>query len=132
MTKPFVPDPDAAIIRYQVADVARAVAFYTEHLGFRLLHRAGPVATITRGALHVLLSGPESSGARAMPDGTRQGPGGWNRIVLYVDDLTSAMSSLERARVHFRNSVETGPGGKQVLVDDPDGNVVELHEAPRT
>lgn len=131
MTKPFVPDTNAAIVRYQVANLDRSATFYTEHLGFRLVHRAGPVATVARGALHVLLSGPESSGARAMPDGTRQAPGGWNRIVLYVDDLSSSMSALEKGHVHFRNAVESGPGGKQVLVDDPDGNPIELHEAPK-
>jgi glyoxylase I family protein len=130
MTQPFVPDPSAAIVRYQVADLERSVAFYTNNLGFELRHRAGPVATITRGALHLLLGAPESSGARPMPDGARQAPGGWNRIVLYVDDLSSQVSSLEQAHVHFRNSVESGPGGKQILLDDPDGNPVELHEAP--
>jgi glyoxylase I family protein len=131
MTQPFVPDRDAAIVRYQVADLDRSTTFYTQHLGFRLVVRAGPVATIARGALHVLLSGPQSSGARPMPDGTPQAPGGWNRIVLYVDDLDSSMSALEQGQVHFRNSVESGPGGKQILVDDPDGNPIELHEAPR-
>lgn len=132
MTKPFVPDLDAALVRYQVTDLDRALAFYTEHLGFRLVHRAGPVATAARGALHLLLSGPESSGSRPMPDGARQSPGGWNRIVLYVSDLDASIASLERARAHFRNSVESGPGGRQVQVDDPDGNPIELHEPPTT
>jgi catechol 2,3-dioxygenase-like lactoylglutathione lyase family enzyme len=131
MTKPFVPDRDAAIVRYQVGDLDRAVTFYTQHLGFALSHRAGPIAAVTRGALQLLLSGPTASGGRAMPDGARQAPGGWNRIVLYVDDLAASMTALETAGVRFRNTVESGPGGKQVLVDDPDGNPIELHEPPK-
>lgn len=131
MTQPFVPDPDAAIVRYLVADVDRAISFYTQQLGFRLVQRAGPVAMIARGALQLLLSGPESSGARPMPDGTRQTPGGWNRIVLYVGDLDASISTLEQAKAHFRNSVEGGPGGRQVQLDDPDGNPIELHEPPK-
>ncbi len=131
MTQPFVPDLDAALVRYQVSDLDRAVAFYTEQLGFRLVHRAGPVATAARGALHLLLSGPDSSGSRPMADGTRQSSGGWNRIVLYVRDLDASMASLEKAKAHFRNAVESGPGGRQVQVDDPDGNPIELHEAPK-
>jgi glyoxylase I family protein len=126
--QPFVPDRNAAIVRYLVADLDRSVGFYTEQLGFTLLHRAGPVATVTRGALHVLLSGTASSGARAMPDGTAQAPGGWNRIVLYVDDLGEA---LARSHAPARNRIESGPGGRQILVDDPDGNPIELHEAPK-
>jgi catechol 2,3-dioxygenase-like lactoylglutathione lyase family enzyme len=131
MTQPFVPDLDAAIVRYQVTDVDRALSFYTQYLGFRLVHRAGPVATAARGALHLLLSGPESSGSRPMPDGTRQAPGGWNRIVLYVEDLDASISALEQAKAHFRNTVEAGPGGRQVQIDDPDGNPIELHEPPK-
>jgi catechol 2,3-dioxygenase-like lactoylglutathione lyase family enzyme len=130
MTQPFVPDLDTAIVRYQVADLDRALAFYTEQLGFKLVHRAGPVATAARGALHLLLSGPQSSGARPMPDGARQQPGGWNRVVLYVNDLDASISKLEGAHAHFRNSVESGPGGRQIMVDDPDGNPIELHEPP--
>jgi glyoxylase I family protein len=130
MTTPFVPDPGSAIVRYQVADLDRAVAFYTESLGFRMVQRAGPVATVARGALHLLLSGPASSGARPMPDGARQAPGGWNRIVLYVDDLDASIAALETGKARFRNAVESGPGGRQILLDDPDGNPIELHEAP--
>jgi glyoxylase I family protein len=130
MTQPFVPDKNAAIVRYQVSDLDRAANFYTQQLGFELLYRGGPIATVKRGALHVLLSAPAASGGRPMPDGSRQSPGGWNRIVLYVDDLSSSISSLEKAHVQFRNAVESGPGGKQILLDDPDGNVIELHEAP--
>jgi catechol 2,3-dioxygenase-like lactoylglutathione lyase family enzyme len=98
MTKPFVPEPGAAIVRYQTADVDRALRFYTEPLGFHVVVRTGPVTTIARGALHVLLSAPESSGARPMPDGTRQGPGGWNRIVLYVRGSRRVDRHAERGR----------------------------------
>jgi catechol 2,3-dioxygenase-like lactoylglutathione lyase family enzyme len=121
----------AAIARYQVQDVDRAVAFYTEHLGFHVKQRSGPViAIVTRGDLQLILSGAGSSGARPMPDGRRQEPGGWNRIVLYVDHLDATIAAISAAGAHFRNEVEVGPGGKQILVDDPDGNPVELHEAP--
>lgn len=130
MSKPFVPDRDAALVRYQVADLERAIAFYTEYLGFRVVQRAGPVGIIQRGSLHLLLSGPSSSGSRAMPDGTTQTPGGWTRIVLYVDDLDASIARL--AKAHFRNEVESGPGGRQILLDDPDGNAIELHEAPKS
>jgi len=126
----FSPSTSAAVVRYQVHDVDRAAAFYTEHLGFRLTQKSGPVTIISRGDLHLILSGASASGGRPMPDGRRQEPGGWNRIVLYVDSIDSAIASLTRAKAHFRNEVETGPGGKQILVDDPDGNAIELHEAP--
>jgi glyoxylase I family protein len=127
----FSPSTTAAVVRYQVQDVDRAVAFYTQRLGFHLTQRSGPVAIVSRGNLHLLLSGPASSGSRPMSDGRRQEPGGWNRIVLYVDSLDSTMTMLTGAGARFRNEVEVGPGGKQVLVDDPDGNPVELHEGPR-
>jgi catechol 2,3-dioxygenase-like lactoylglutathione lyase family enzyme len=130
-SRPFVPDADAAVVRYQVRDVERAIGFYTQHLGFRLTHQAGAVfATVTRGHLHLLLGGPESSGSRPMPDGRRQEPGGWNRIVLYVENLDTTISGLRSAEARFRNEVEAGPGGRQVQVEDPDGNPIELHEAP--
>jgi glyoxylase I family protein len=132
MTAPFIPSSDTAIVRYQVADLDRSIRFYTEGLGFRAVHRAGPVATVVRGALHVLLSAPNASGGRAMPDGSTQSPGGWNRIVLYVDDLDAWISRLEKSQVHFRNTVESGPGGRQILIDDSDGNPIELHEAPKS
>lgn len=120
-------------VRYQVTDVDRAIAFYTDRLGFRLQSQAGPAfAAVLRGDLRLLLSGPGSSGSRPMPDGRRQEPGGWNRIVLYVDDLRAWIATLERAGVRFRNSVEAGPGGTQIQIEDPDGNPLELHEAPRT
>ena len=128
----FVPGATSALVRYQVRDVVRSIDFYGRHLGFRVTHRSGSIfATITRGDLHLLLSGPESSGSRPMPDGRRQEPGGWNRIVLYVDSLDAVLAALQDAGVRRRNEVETGPGGRQVQVEDPDGNPIELHEAPR-
>lgn len=130
MTKPFVPDPSAAIVRYQVANMDRSTAFYIDQLGFRLVAKTGPVTTVARGALHLLLSGPGSSGARPMPDGTTQAPGGWNRVVLYVESLEPTIAALEQHHARFRNAIESGPGGRQILVDDPDGNPIELHEAP--
>ena len=120
-----------ALVRYQAADLDRAIAFYTKQLGFQLEQRSGPVATVARGSLHLLLSGPGSSGSRPMPDGRRQEPGGWNRIVLYVDDLDKLVTSLRAAGAKFRNTVEVGPGGKQIQIEDPDGNPIELHEAPK-
>lgn len=132
-SRPTTFAPTSAVVRYQVRDVERALGFYTEHLGFRVIQRAGPViAIVARGDLHLILSGPGSSGARPMPDGRAQEPGGWSRIVLYVDSLDATLAALTAANAHARNDVEVGPGGKQILVDDPDGNAVELHEAPRT
>jgi glyoxylase I family protein len=128
---PFVPDATAALVRYQVKDLERAIGFYTQLLGFERVQKAGPVGIVRRGDLHLLLSGPESSGSRPMPDGRRQEPGGWNRIVLYVEDLDSTIAALRKGGSGFRNDVEAGPGGKQIQVDDPDGNPIELHEAPR-
>ncbi len=116
-------------MRYQTADLDRAITFYTTRIGFRLEQRAGPVAIVSRGALNLLLSGPESSGSRPM-DGQRQEPGGWNRIVLYVDDLDAEVDRLRTAGVRFRDDVKVGPGGKQVQITDSDGNPIELHEAP--
>jgi glyoxylase I family protein len=119
-----------AVVRYQIADMDRATEFYTGQLGFRLDQRAGPIAVVSRGALHLLLSGPESSGSRPLADGQSQEPGGWNRIVLYVDDLDAVVDRLRSAGVTFRNDVKVGPGGKQIQITDPDGNPIELHEAP--
>jgi catechol 2,3-dioxygenase-like lactoylglutathione lyase family enzyme len=131
-SRPFVADAKTAVVRYQVQDVERTIAFYTQHLGFHVANKAGSVfATLARGHLHLLLSGPESSGSRPMPDGRRQEPGGWNRIVLYVEDIDSTIAALRSARARFRNEVEVGPGGRQIQVEDPDGNPIELHEAPR-
>jgi glyoxylase I family protein len=116
-------------IRYQVSDVASAVAFYTQHLGFTLQHQALPAfASVSLGGAPILLSGPGASGSRPMPDGQRQAPGGWNRIVLRVSDLPSRIAALKSAGVHFRNDMETGPGGRQIQIEDPDGNPIELFE----
>ncbi len=122
---------DPAVVRYQVGDVERSVAFYTQQLGFKLEQKSSAAfASVLSGNLRLLLSGPGSSGARVMPDGRRQEPGGWNRIVLYVDDLATHIEALKRVGAHFRNEVESGPGGKQIQIEDPDGNPIELHEAP--
>jgi glyoxylase I family protein len=129
---PFSADTKAAVVRYQVQDVDRAIAFYTQHLAFQLTQRSGAVfATVSRGDLHLLLSGPGSSGSRPLPDGRRQEPGGWNRIVLYVENIDSTITALRNTGTRFRNDVEVGPGGKQIQVEDPDGNPIEMHEAPR-
>lgn len=128
----FSPSNTAAVVRYQVEDLDRSIAFYRGNLGFDLTQRAGPIAVVSRGDLHLLLSGSAASGSRPMPDSRRQEPGGWNRIVLYVDSVDSAITALRGAGAHFRNEVEEGPGGKQILLDDPDGNPIELHEGPRT
>lgn len=120
-----------AVVRYQVSDVERALGFYVQRLGFSQRGRASAAfAEVAHGALRLLLSGPGSSGARPMPDGRRQEPGGWNRIVLYVDALAPRIEALRRAGVRFRNDVEAGPGGTQVQIEDADGNPIELHEAP--
>jgi glyoxylase I family protein len=118
-------------VRYQVGDIERSIAFYRECLGFRPGTKAGTVfADVVRGNLRLILSGPGSSGSRAMPDGRRQEPGGWNRILLTVDDLATEIRRLEQAGVRFRNQTEEGPGGKQIMIEDPDGNPIELHEFP--
>ena len=116
-------------VRYQVREVDRSVTFYTQHLGFKLEQRSGSAfASVSNEGFTVLLSGPGSSGARPMPDGRQQEPGGWNRIVLRVDDLTSLVATMKKAGLHFRNEIETGPGGKQIQLEDPDGNAIELFE----
>jgi glyoxylase I family protein len=119
-------------VRYQVRDVARSVTFYTTHLGFTVVHQQLPAfASVALGDAHVLLSGPQASGSRPMPDGQRQEPGGWNRVVLRVKDLPAFIEALKHAGLPFRNTMETGPGGKQVQIDDPDGNPIELFEPAR-
>ena len=119
-------------VRYQVADVGRAVTFYTTHLDFTLEHQQLPAfATVALGDLKLLLSGPSASGSRPMPDGRRQEPGGWNRLVLRATDLPTRIETLKRAGVHFRNSMEVGPAGRQIQLDDPDGNPIELFEPAR-
>ena len=118
-------------VRYQVRDIERSIDFYTNRLGFKLDKKHAPAfAQVSLPNLQLILSGPGASGSRPMPDGRRQEPGGWNRILLYVENLDSALASLQAAGTRFRNDVETGPGGRQIQVDDPDGNPIELHEAP--
>jgi glyoxylase I family protein len=119
-------------VRYQVKDVARSVAFYTTHLGFALAHQQLPAfASMSLGDAQILLSGPQASGSRPMPNGQRQEPGGWNRVVLRVNDLPTFIETLKKAGLHFRNDMETGPGGKQIQIEDPDGNPIELFEPAR-
>ena len=119
-------------VRYQVKDVARAIAFYTQHLGFKLEHQQLPAfASISLGDTQILLSGPGASGSRPMPNGQRQEPGGWNRVVLKIADLPAFIDTLKNAGVPFRNEMETGPGGRQIQVEDPDGNPIELFEPAR-
>jgi glyoxylase I family protein len=116
-------------IRYQARDVARAVAFYTQHLGFTLRHQHLPAfASISLGETQIFLSGPGASGSRPMPNGQHQEPGGWNRVVLMVSDLPACIAALENAGVTFRNKMEVGPGGRQIQIEDPDGNPIELFE----
>jgi len=119
-------------VRYHVKDVARSVTFYTERLGFTLKHQQLPAfASVVLGDVQILLSGPGASGSRPMPNGRRQEPGGWNRIVLSVADLPGCIVTLDKAGVHFRNEMETGPGGRQIQIEDPDGNPIELFEPAR-
>lgn len=116
-------------VRYQTSDVARAVAFYTDHLGFALEHQQLPAfAAVSLGSLHILLSGPGASGSRPMADGRRQEPGGWNRVVLRVADLEKVVATYKQAGLTFRNEMLSGPGGKQIQLLDPDGNPIELFE----
>ena len=116
-------------VRYMVDDVQAAIDFYTSHLGFTLRSSAAPAfADVTRGNLRLLLAGPASSAGRPMPDGAKPGPGGWNRIHFIVSDIGSEVARLRAEGVSFRNEIVTGPGGKQILVADPAGNVVELFE----
>lgn len=120
-------------VRYMVDDVEKAIAFYTEHLGFTLRMSAAPAfADVARGNLRLLLSGPASSAGRPMPDGTKPGPGGWNRIHLIVSDIASEVERLRAAGVSFRNDIVVGPGGQQILLEDPSGNVVELFQPAGT
>jgi catechol 2,3-dioxygenase-like lactoylglutathione lyase family enzyme len=120
-------------VRYMVDDVDTAIDFYTKYLDFELRTSAAPAfADITRGNLRLLLSGPTSSAGRPMPDGTKPGPGGWNRIHLLVDDIEAEVARLRQAGLSFRNDIVTGPGGSQILLEDPSGNVVELFQPAGT
>jgi len=119
-------------IRYQVKDVARSVAFYTQQLGFTVRHQQLPAfASLALGDAQLLLSGPGASGSRPLPNGQPQEPGGSNRVVLHVADLPGFIAELKQAGLSFRNEMETGPAGRQIQVDDPDGNAVELFEPAR-
>jgi catechol 2,3-dioxygenase-like lactoylglutathione lyase family enzyme len=121
-------------VRYIVDDVDAAIAFYTRHLGFRLdMHPAPPFAMLSRGDLRLLLSAPTGAGggAQPMPDGRKPEPGGWNRIQLEVNDLAGEVETLRRAGARFRNDIVTGVGGKQILLEDPAGNPIELFEPRR-
>ena len=122
--------PDELVsVRYMVDDVDDAVAFYTTHFGFTLLSHPGPpFADVVRGNLRLLLSGPESSAGRPMPDGRTPEPGGWNRIHLIVDDIAAEVERLRAAGLTFRNDIVSGPGGQQILLEDPAGNPIELFQ----
>ena len=116
-------------VRYQVKDVGRSIDFYTRQLGFKLEAKHLPAfAEVSAGGLKLILSGPGASGSRPMPDGRPQEPGGWNRVILHVDDLPARIDALQKAGLHFRNQMEAGPGGKQIQLEDPDGNPLELFE----
>jgi catechol 2,3-dioxygenase-like lactoylglutathione lyase family enzyme len=122
-------DPrDMVNVRYMVDDVPEAVAFYTKYLGFEVLNAFPPFADVARGNLRLLLSGPASSAGRPMPDGAKPAPGGWNRIHLLVDDIEAEVARLREAGASFRNEILSGPGGKQILLQDPSGNVIELFQ----
>jgi catechol 2,3-dioxygenase-like lactoylglutathione lyase family enzyme len=127
-------DPNELVsVRYMVDDVQSSIDFYTKHLGFELRMSAAPAfADVTRGSLRLLLSGPASSAGRPMPDGATPGPGGWNRIHLIVDDIDAEVARLREAGLPFRNDIVTGPGGKQILLEDPSGNVIELFQPAGT
>jgi catechol 2,3-dioxygenase-like lactoylglutathione lyase family enzyme len=122
-------DEETVNVRYMVDDVDEAIAFYTELLGFELLSSASPAfADVRRGNLRLLLAGPTSSAGRPMPDGTKPGPGGWNRIHFIVDDIDTEVARLRDVGARFRNDIVEGPGGKQILLEDPSDNVVELFQ----
>jgi glyoxylase I family protein len=116
-------------VRYQVKDVSRSIDFYTRQLGFKLDQEHQPAfAQVSAGNLKLILSGPGASGSRPMPDGRAQEPGGWNRVVLEVRELPAQIEAMKKAGLRFRNQMETGPGGKQIQLEDPDGNPLELFE----
>ena len=135
VTRETAPQPFVKAVhgvRYQVKDVARSTAFYTHYLGFTLTHQQLPAfASVALGDAQILLSGPGASGSRPMPNGQPQEPGGWNRVVLKVADLPGFIAELKKAALRFRNEMETGPGGRQIQLEDPDGNPIELFEPAR-
>ncbi len=119
-------------VRYQVTDVQRAITFYTQMLGFNLdLANLPAFGQVSISNLKLILSGPGASGSRSMPDGRQQAPGGWNRIVLQVEDLPARIADLKQKGANFRNELEAGPGGRQIQLEDPDGNPIELFEPAR-
>ena len=124
-----MPNDEVVNVRYMVDDVDAAIEFYSKLLGFEILTSAAPAfADVKRGNLRLLLSGPASSAGRPMPDGRTPGPGGWNRIHFIVDDIDAEVARLRDAGATFRNDIVTGPGGKQILLEDPSNNVVELFQ----
>jgi catechol 2,3-dioxygenase-like lactoylglutathione lyase family enzyme len=124
-----MPDDELVSVRYMVDDVEEAIDFYTRHLRFILRSSAAPAfADVVRGRLRLLLAGPESSAGRPMPDGRKPGPGGWNRVHLIVDDIGAEVERLRSAELVFRNDIVTGPGGQQILLEDPSGNPIELFQ----
>jgi catechol 2,3-dioxygenase-like lactoylglutathione lyase family enzyme len=123
---------DTVNVRYMVDDVDASISFYTRYFSFTVLSNQAPAfADVVRGNLRLLLSGPTSSAGRPMPDGRQPGPGGWNRIHFVVDDIEAEVDRLRSAGVTFRNDVVSGPGGKQILLDDPSGNPIELFQPAR-
>jgi catechol 2,3-dioxygenase-like lactoylglutathione lyase family enzyme len=132
-----MPENDLVSVRYMVDDVEGSIDFYTRHFGFTVGYSAPPAfAEVRRGKLRLLLAGPESSAGRPMPDGRKPGPGGWNRIHFVVDDIAAEVDRLRAAGLRFRNDIVSGPGGQQILLDDPSGNPIELFQpaerAPRS
>ena len=127
-----MPEDDLVSVRYMVDDVQAAIDFYTGHFGFALRHSALPAfADVIRGKLRLLLAGPESSAGRPLPDGRKPGPGGWNRIHLIVEDIAAEVERLRSAGLSFRSDIVSGPGGQQILLDDPSGNPIELFQPAR-
>jgi catechol 2,3-dioxygenase-like lactoylglutathione lyase family enzyme len=124
-----MPENDLVSVRYMVDEVEGSIDFYTRHFGFVVRHSAAPAfAEVVRGNLRLLLAGPESSAGRPMPDGRRPGPGGWNRIHFVVDDIAGEVERLRSAGLAFRNDIVSGPGGQQIVLDDPSGNPIELFQ----
>jgi catechol 2,3-dioxygenase-like lactoylglutathione lyase family enzyme len=124
-----MPDEDLVSVRYMVDDVEESIDFYTRHFGFAVRSSAAPAfADVVRGNLRLLLSGPTSSAGRPMPDGRKPASGGWNRVHFIVDDIATEVNRLRSAGVSFRNDIVSGPGGRQILLEDPSGNPIELFQ----